>query len=132
MRHEIIIHSLDHAIAALAAAEALGLPVTLASAPDAALQTGPFWFKSVIDAAAEAHPKAVFTAILDCGDEAGAVLAALRMGLKHLRFSGPDKVRAKLAAMGVDFAGAPTAALDLLDARDPEAACKAFLAQPPA
>jgi len=126
---EIIIHSLDHARAALAAAAALKLPVTLASAPGAASQTGPTWFKAVIDEARAVYPDAAVTAILDCGDEPGAVMAALRAGLADLRFLGAAETAKKLAAMGARFheTPAPDATLDLLNAREPEAACRAFL-----
>ena len=129
-RGEIIVHSLDHARAALAAAAALKVSVTLASAPGAATQAGPGWFKAVIAEAKAAHPDAAVTAILDCGDEPGAVMAALRLGLTELRFGGTAATRTKLEAMGAVFHDAPPAtdALDLLDARDPEAACHAFLA----
>jgi len=128
MTREIIIHSLDHARAALAAASALNLPVTLASAPGAASQAGPAWFKAVIDEAKAAHPEVAVTAILDCGDEPGAVMAALRTGLTQLRSSCAETVREKLAAMGAEFIPAAIATLDLLDAREPEAACRVFLA----
>src|SRR3974390_1862641 len=87
---EIIIHSLEHALAACTAAAALKVPLTLASARAAALQSGPQWFKAVIEAAAAAHPDVAVTAILDCAEEPGAVMAALRAGLSRLRFSGSD------------------------------------------
>jgi fructose/tagatose bisphosphate aldolase len=125
---EIIVHSLDHALAALAAAAALKLPVTLASARGAALQAGPAWFKAVIDEARATHPDVDVIAILDCGDEPGAVMAALRTGLTQLRFSGSETVRGKLAAMGAEFAASADATLDLLDVREPEAVCRVFLA----
>ena len=125
---EIIIHSLDHALAACAAAAELRLPLTLASARGAALQTGPAWFKAVIEAAMAAHPDVVVTATLDCGDEPGAVMAALRAGLTRLRFDGGDVVRARLAGMGAEFVEAATTVLDLLDRRRPDAACRVFLA----
>lgn len=128
MTREIVIHSLDHARAALAAAAALRVPVTLASAPGAAMQVGPLWFKAVIEEARAAYPQVAVTAILDCGDEPGAVMAALRSGLMTLRFSGATETQRKLAAMGACFAAAATESLDLLDRRDPEAACHAFLA----
>ena len=127
MGREIIIHSLDHARAALAAAVACGKEVTLVSAPGAALQAGPGWFKAVIDQASEAYPQVAVTAILDCGDQPGAVLAALRLGLKHIRFDGPPEIRAKLAEMGAVLAEPPEAALDLLAVREPESACRTFL-----
>ena len=124
---EIIIHSLDHALAACAAAAALKVPLTLASARGAALQAGPQWFKAVIEAAMAAHPDVTLTAILDCADEPGAVMAALRAGLSRLRFSGPEELRTKLAAMGAEFVAEAMTTLDLLDRRQPEAACRTFL-----
>jgi 2-keto-3-deoxy-6-phosphogluconate aldolase len=127
VRREIVIHSLGHAVAALAAACTRGTAVTVASAPGAALTVGPGWFKAVIEQACERYPGVAVTAILDCGDEPGAAMAALRAGLKHLRFHGADEVRGKLAEMGAIFAPSADEALDLLDIREPEAACAAFL-----
>ena len=63
------------------------------------------------------------TAILDCGGEPGAVMAALRIGLKQLRFHGATGLRPKLEAMGAIFAAPPDSVLDLLGVREPEAAC---------
>jgi fructose/tagatose bisphosphate aldolase len=127
LNKEVTVHSLAQASAALAAAAALKRPVALASAPGAAMQAGPAWFKSVIDQACAAHPDAAVTAILDCGDEAGAVMAGLRAGLKHFRFAGSQAMRQKLAAMGAEFAAPAASTLDLHDARQPEAAVRAFL-----
>jgi hypothetical protein len=126
---EIVIHSLAEARAVLDAAAAMNLPVTLASAPGAALQTGPLWFKSVIDEAKAAHPGLALTAILDCGEAPGAVMAGLRAGLKHFRFSGRAELREKLAGMGAEFAAPAAEALDLREQREPETAIRAFLAQ---
>ena len=127
MRREIVIHSLDHARAALAAAAACGKDVTLASAPGAALQVGPGWFKSVIDQAREAYPQVAVTAILDCNDQPGAAMAALRLGLKDLRFHGAAELREKLTGMGAVFAPPADASLDLHEITEPETACAAFL-----
>jgi hypothetical protein len=124
---EIIVHSLEQALAACAAADRLKVPLRLASAPGAALQVGPSWFKAVIEQAGERYPGVAVTAILDCGDEPGAVMAALRTGLRNLRFHGDEALRPKLAEMGAVFAAAPEATLDLLDRKETEAACAAFL-----
>ena len=129
MSREVIVHSLDHAKAALGAAEALGVSVTLASAANIANQAGPAWFKAVIDAARDARPKAAFTAILDCGDAPGAAMASLRIGLRHVRFSGSDAVRAKLVEMGAELADPPSETLDLLDARTPLDTVRVFLSR---
>ncbi len=129
MRREVVVHSLAHVCAALEVAAALNRPVTLASAPGAALQAGPAWFNSVIDQACAAHPGVTVTAILDCGDAPGAVMAGLRAGLTNFRFAGSPAVRMKLAAMGAEFVEPGAAVLDLHDAREPEAALRAFLDQ---
>src|SRR5262245_33385008 len=107
MTREIVIHSLDHARAALSAAAALNVPVTLASARGAAMQAGPAWFKALIDEAKAMHADVALTAILDCSDEPGAVLAALRAGLTQLRFRGAAATQVKLEAMGAVFHAAP-------------------------
>ena len=127
MRREIVIHSLDHARAALAAAATCGRQVILASAPSAALQTGPGWFKALIEQAGEAYPTVAITAILDCGDQPGAAMAALRLGLMNLRFQGTAEFRAKLEGMGAIFAPPAEASLDLRGNKEPETACAAFL-----
>jgi hypothetical protein len=129
VRREIVIHSLEHARAALAAAAACGKELTLASAPGAALQAGPGWFKAVIEQAREAHPQVAVTAILDCSDQPGAAMAALRLGLKDLRFHGAAELREKLAGMGAVFAPPAHAVLDLREISEPETASAAFLRQ---
>ena len=127
MRREIVIHSLDHARAALAAAAACGKDVTLASAPGAALQAGPGWFKAVIEHASAAYPLVGVTAILDCSDQPGAAMAALRLGLTNLRFHGAVELREKLTGMGAVLAPPTEASLDLREFKEPETACAAFL-----
>lgn len=126
---EIIIHSLAEARAALAIAASMNAPLVLASAPGAALQVGPLWFKSVIDQASAAQLGVALTAILDCGAAPGAVMAGLRAGLTHFRFSGRAELRDKLAAMGAEFVAPAAEALDFREKREPESAIRAFLAQ---
>ena len=133
MSRRIIVHSLEEARAAVAAAAALGATVTLESAAGAGAYAGPLWFKALIDEARRDHPAAAVTAVLDCAAEAGTALAALRAGLARVRFTGDDEIRRRLqeiaAALGAAVDG-PSAepVLDLLAARDPEAALRAFLA----
>lgn len=129
----IIVHSLEHARAALGAAAELGLPVTLASAPGAADTVGPAWFQEVVRLARTASPEVEAGAILDCGDQAGHVLAALRMGFGAVRFTGGKAVAAKLAAiageLGAELVTGRLRALDLRGEADPAAACRAWLAR---
>jgi hypothetical protein len=129
----IIVHSLAEARAAVAAAAALDVPVTLESAAGAGGYAGPLWFKALVDAAQAAHPEAAVSALLDCGDEAGTALGALRAGIARVRYSGPAETRARLAAiaaaLGASLEDAGQGeALDLLEARHPEAAAREFLA----
>jgi acyl-CoA reductase-like NAD-dependent aldehyde dehydrogenase len=128
----VIIHSLADARAALAAAAALGVPVTLASAPGASAYVGPAWFQELVALAAAEVPEADVEAVIDCADRPGDVLLALRLGLRRVRFTGRKAVAEKLAAIagqsGATLVTGRLRALDLLDAADPEAACRAWLA----
>ena len=114
----IIVHSLGHAVAALKAAAAAGRRVTLASAPGAGGYAGGGWFRGLVEAAREAVPEARFSALLDCGDEAGTVLAALRSEVEGIVFTGRADVAKRLADIarqrGARFETArPAVALDL-------------------
>jgi hypothetical protein len=114
----IVIHSLAQAVAALSAAAEAGRPGVIASAPDAGIYAGPGWFREVLHGAHEAVPMAQFSSLFDCGDDAGAAMAALRAGLEAILFTGRDDMAARLVDIAAQ-AGArlaterPTAALDL-------------------
>ena len=112
----------------LAAAAAAGTSVTILSPPGAASYWGPLYFQSLVRLAAEAEPRARFTAVLDCADRPGDVLAALRQGIADLAFHGVGEVRAKLAAIAAAkdarLIDRPDADLDLANAIDHEAACR--------
>jgi hypothetical protein len=129
----IIVHSLEHAAAAVAAAAELGVPLTLVSAPRAGGYAGPLWFKLLVAAASARHPEVAVTTILDCGDEPGTVLAALRIGVKRVRFTGGEAARRRLAEIAaargamLDEAHRAATTLDLLDRRRPEIVCREFL-----
>ena len=127
----IVFHSLDHARAALAAAAQRGVPVTLRSAPGAVAYAGAGYLKAIVDAAAAENPDVAVSAVIDCGADAGAAMGALRAGWRAILFSGRDDVAARLADMareaGARLTGEGPEALDLLDAADPAALCRAFL-----
>ena len=129
-RPTILFHSLDHARAAVAAAEAVGAPLTLQTAPGAASYAGVGFLKAVVDAAAGG---ADVEAVIDCGAESGAALAALRAGWTRVLYSGRREVRDKLADIAAQQGArvlepdADTAALDLLDVADAPTACRDFL-----
>ncbi|HKX10680.1 MAG TPA: hypothetical protein VJN67_20940 [Stellaceae bacterium] len=131
----IIVHSLAHARAVLAAAHALKVPVTLASAAGAGGYAGPLWFKSLVETARADFPEVELTAVLDCGGEAGTVLAALRHGIKCVRFTGNQAALVSLRdiaqGLGAEIETGTAPALDLLSEPDPEAAARAYLAAAP-
>lgn len=131
-RRPIVIHSLAHARAALAAACECRAAVTLLSAEGAAGNAGPMWFLEVMRAAQDEFPKARMTAVLDCGDAPGHALAALRAGCRALRFKGDRIVQPKIKAIAKQYGAAlyerREPALDLLHERDPAAASRKWLA----
>jgi hypothetical protein len=127
----VVIHELAHARAALAAAAALGRPVELWSAPAAAASAGAGWFQAVIRLALDGRSVAGVTAVLDCGDRADLVQAALRQGLLHVCYSGPVGVARPLAdiagQLGATLHRRRPPALDLLYCDNAEAACRTWL-----
>ena len=129
----IIIHSLDQALAAAAAASALNLPLVLRSAPGAGATVGVGWFVALGEALAERYPALQLTLILDCADEAGTAMGALRRGVRRIRFTGSAEVAAKLAAIAAAQGAAldedARPPLDLLGRTDPEAACRHWLVE---
>lgn len=136
MNARIVIHSLAHARAALVAATELDLPVTLTSAPGAAAYLGAPVFREMVAAAEREFPDADVTALLDCGDDAGLALNALRHGLKVIRLKAADPVLARVAdiagQLGATLDPTPDApALDLLEAADPRQACRDWLRATP-
>ena len=66
------------------AALAPGLPVTLLSAPGAALFAGCLWWREIVAAARAVFPNTEAVDILDCADASGLALGALRSGVRRL------------------------------------------------
>ena len=114
----IVVHSLAQAIAALSAAAQADQAVVLASPPGAGSYVGPGWFGAAIDTARKAVPNAQFSALLDCGDDIGAALAAIRSEIDGVVFTGRPDVAQRLADMACQHGvrllkEPPPAALDL-------------------
>lgn len=72
----VVIHQIEDARIALAP----GLPVTLLSAPGAALYAGCGFWRALVGLCRAEHPDLHTPDILDCADASGYALAALRMG----------------------------------------------------
>ncbi|MDE0060621.1 MAG: hypothetical protein OXI22_07185 [Defluviicoccus sp.] len=128
----VVVHGLDHALAAARAAAALGTAVRLRSGPAAAGYAGAAWFAEIVRAARRAHPEVTIDAVLDCGDSPGMVLAALRRSVEAVRFDGSPAVRGKLEALaraaGARIEADVAPALDLAGEGDPESACRSWFA----
>ncbi|HUB50242.1 MAG TPA: hypothetical protein VMB73_35165 [Acetobacteraceae bacterium] len=106
----VVVHGVADARLVLSA----GLPVTLLSAPGAALYAGCGWWRALVDQARTEFPGVAVTDILDCADGAGQALAALRIGQRFLvlwrTVPGWDAVAAIAAERGgAVLAHAPTA-----------------------
>lgn|GEM_PF-302822 len=134
----ILAHGLTDALAAAGAAAALGVPLVLAGAPGAGGYAGAGWFRALLAAVRAAHPGVALTGILDCGDRPGPALAALRAGVRDLRYTGGGPAAARLTGMAA-AAGARLwrdlgPALDLRALPDPDdkaLACRTWLAGEP-
>ena len=90
----------------------------LVSAPDAGGYGGAGWFRALTAAARDAVPDARCSSLLDCGDNVGSALAAIRAEVEGIIFTGrPDAARrlADIAQQhGVRFeTRRPAQALDL-------------------
>jgi hypothetical protein len=111
----VIVNGLDDAVAALQAAR--GTPVTLLSAPAAALFAGCLWWQQVVAQALTAVPNGNATDLLDCADASGIALSALRIGLRRIVLypasPGREAVLAIAEACGALVLPAPPPALDL-------------------
>jgi len=86
------------------------------------------------DAIAEAareNPQARYTAVLDCGDEPGLALGAMRHGIKAVRISNGPEISDKLADIatqrGVTVYQGEDPEIDLGGMTDPAGACRAWL-----
>jgi hypothetical protein len=123
----VVVHDLGQAQAALSVARDLGVAIELRSAPDAAAYAGVGYLKALGELAGQELR-------IDCGDDAGLVMAALRTGCRRLAFSGATDLAGRLADMaaqlGADFRHevmAP-ACLELAPDADAGPACRAWLA----
>jgi len=89
----VIVHGLEDALAAVAP----GLPVTLLSAPGAALFGGCLWWRELMRAAGVTG-----LSLLDCADAPGRAVEALRLGLPGIVFTGEVSARAVIERIAVE------------------------------
>jgi hypothetical protein len=89
---QVAVHDLEQARAALATAAELGCAIGLRSAPGAAAYAGVGYLKALGDLLGA-------ELVVDCGDDVGIAMAALRTGCRRLAFSGGAEVAGRLAEM---------------------------------
>jgi hypothetical protein len=127
----LMVHTLDHVRAALAAASGLGRPVLLVTAPGAADYAGPRFLKAMIDRAAIGFPSAEWDALIDCGALGGTAFAALDAGWRRLAVADRGAVATRLgaiaAARGARVEPLPNSILDLGREADPRGAARTWL-----
>lgn len=129
-----VVHELAHATAALDAARRHHVPVMLTSAPGAARSGGAGWWRELIAQARSQAPNAEMTSVLDCADEAGMALAAIRAKVEGIAVKTPDETQRRIADIAeqasVSLISIPWAdAVDLARVNDPQAACENHLAE---
>jgi hypothetical protein len=126
------VHDLAQGRAAFAVAAELDVPVTIMSAPGAALSLGVGYFAALIATLRREYPAVAATAVLDCGDAPGLALAALRHGIEGVRVKAPRAALARIADIAAQSGGALVTGrvrtLDLAGVEDAPSACRAWLA----
>jgi hypothetical protein len=95
----VVVHHLDQARAALAVAAELGCALELRSAPGAAGYAGVGYLKALCD-------EVGYELLIDCGDDAGLVMAALRTGCRRIAFSGSDELGRRLGDIAAQLGAA--------------------------
>lgn len=95
----VIVHGIGHARAALGVAGSVAKGLVLESAAGGgAMWGGGAWAAMEKTLRAE-FPDAEFLFVLDCADDWGTALAALRAGVTAIRVAGPESVRGKIRAI---------------------------------
>ena len=130
-RH-VIYHSLADARTVLEVGAALGVAVTLRTAPDAVGYAGAAYLRKIFDIARREYADTSAAAMLDCGDNGAAALNAIRTGWTGILFTGRrpvrERVRAVAARHRVVYLDRRVPALDPRSCADPAAACREWLA----
>jgi fructose/tagatose bisphosphate aldolase len=128
----VVVHHLDHALAALQAAERAGAGVLLLSPEGFAGYGGAGLFAAIVADASRQHPSVPVLAMLDCAESPGLALSAFRIGIRAVRLGARPSARRRVAAiaqkLGATVRAERPPALDLLDVSDIETACRVWFA----
>jgi hypothetical protein len=131
----ILIHGIGDLRAALEAASGLGRALTVLSIPGAAGSAGPAWFHALIQAGQAEFPQVPLTGVLDCADQPGHALAALRAGcrdlLLHASVPAWPRVQATAEASAARLYRCHGPFFDPRFFREPIGACREWLAVNP-
>ena len=123
----IITHHKAHVVAALAAADELGVAVAFQSPPRGMATLGGLYLKTMFADVAPPHK-----VVIDCGDAPAHALTAIRTGFTHILFSGDEAICTKLASMpAVTLAVPAEGALELAKTDSPSTAIRTFFASAP-
>ena len=99
------IHDLEEARRAVERARRAGAEPVLVTAAGSAAFAGVGYWQAVALALGE-------PVVIDCGDDAGLVMGALRAGARDLLFTGPEAVAARLDDMAGQLGGRVRRRLD--------------------
>ena len=129
----MIVHTLNQAKAALAAAGACDVYITMRTSPGATYYMGLTGLKAVFEEAKETYPKVKHAVVVDCGFDAALAHRAMVMGFKQISFSGTKGMKIKLSKIGAQLSAKlvspriPSNAVDLSYTRQPKKACILYL-----
>ena len=88
-------------------------------------------FTALIEETLQAWPDAMITSVLDCGDQAGTAIGALRRGVKRISVNLDTSVLSKIndiaRQLDADVVATSDTALDLLDVADMDRAIRQHL-----
>lgn len=128
----VVVYDLAQASAAARMAATANQQILLLSPPGAGAYMGAGYFAALVSGARATAPGARVLGVLDCADDAGWALGALREGIDGVCFRGPKKIAMKIADIAeqqgaVLFRKRPPA-LDLAEAPEPDTALCDWLA----
>jgi hypothetical protein len=132
----IVVHEIGHALAALTAAQAHNRPLIILSSTGAVRSAGAGWWRELVAQTRDSIPDQDAEWVLDCGDEPGMALAALREGVGTIALDTGEPVWSRVAQIAaqcdasvlkVDRGGA----LDLAGSNNPQRDCNLYLSDGP-
>jgi hypothetical protein len=129
----VVIYGFADAVAALSAADGLGVPVHLEVPFTVAGSLGPAVAREIIEQAQSAVPGCRCSWVIDCGDEPGTALAAIKAGAPEVRIAVDAELRVRIADIArqsrakLEEHPLPGPRLDLAEVADAPKACRTWL-----